>query len=105
MEFKLNNGKITKEELFMGLSERYKSGTLMKDIEQIYNNLSMDNNGYIGYEEFVRAAVSKEYFVKDNILRYAFRYFDKDDSGEITFDEIKQLCSQSIPDKNQIEIL
>ena len=62
----------------------------------------MDNNGYIGYEEFVRAAVTKEYFVKDNVLRFAFRYFDKDDSGEITFDEIEQLFTQSIPDKKNV---
>ena len=59
----------------------------------------MDNNGYIGYEEFVRAAVSKEYFVKDNVLRFAFRYFDKDDSGAITIDEIETIFYQSIPDK------
>ena len=62
----------------------------------------MDNNGYIGYEEFVRAAVTKEYFVKDNVLKFAFRYFDKDNSGEITFDEIEQLFSQSISDKTKI---
>ena len=99
---KSGDGKITKEELFIGLSERYKSETLKNDVEQIYNNLDMDNNGYIEYEEFVRAAVSKEYFVKDNVLRYAFRYFDKDGSGEITFDEIEQLFSQSIPDKNKL---
>ena len=62
----------------------------------------MDNNGYIGYEEFVRAAVSKEYFVKDNVLRFAFRYFDKDDSGEITFNEIEQLFTQNITDKKNV---
>ena len=100
---KSGDGKITKDELYMGLSQRYKSQTLKSDVEQIYNNLDMDNNGYIGYEEFVRASVSKEYFVKDNVLRYAFRYFDKDGSGEITLDEIKELFSQSISDKNKID--
>ena len=62
----------------------------------------MDNNGYIGYEEFVRAAVGKENFVRDSVLRFAFRYFDKDNSGEITFDEIESLFSQSISDKTKI---
>ena len=99
---KSGDGKITKEELLKGLSERYKSKTLEKDIDEIYKNLDMDNNGYIGYEEFVRGAVSKEYFIKDNVLRFAFRYFDKDNSGEITFDEIEQLFYQSIPDKNNV---
>ena len=100
---KSGDGKITKDELYMGLSQRYKSQTLKSDVEQIYNNLDMDNNGYIGYEEFVRASVSKEYFVKDNVLRYAFRYFDKDGSGEITLDEIKELFSQNISDKNKVD--
>ena len=99
---KSGDGKITKAELLKGLSERYKSKTLEQDVEQIYKNLDMDNNGYIGYEEFVRAAVNKEYFVKDNVLRFAFRYFDKDDSGEITFDEIENLFTQSIPDKSKV---
>ena len=99
---KSGDGKISKAELLKGLSERYKSKTLEKDVDEIYKNLDMDNNGYIGYEEFVRAAVSKDYFVKDNVLRFAFRYFDKDDSGEITFDEIEELFTQSIPDKKQV---
>ena len=99
---KSGDGKITKAELLRGLSERYKSDTLENDVEEIYKNLDMDNNGYIGYEEFVRAAVSKEYFVKDNVLKFAFRYFDKDASGEITFDEIEALFSQSISDKTKV---
>ena len=99
---KSGDGKITKAELVKGLSERYKCKTLEKDVNEIFKNLDMDNNGYIGYEEFVRAAVSKEYFVKDNVLRFAFRYFDKDDSGEITFDEIEKLFAQSIPDKKNV---
>ena len=99
---KSGDGKITKEELYRGLGERYKSDTLEQDVNDIYKNLDMDNNGYIGYEEFVRAAVSKDYFVKDNVLRFAFRYFDKDASGEITFDEIEQLFSQSIADKTKV---
>ena len=100
---KSGDGKISKAELFKGLSERYKSKTLEKDIDEIYKNLDMDNNGYIGYEEFVRGAVSKEYFIRDNVLRFAFRYFDKDDSGAITFDEIEQLFYKSIPDKQNVD--
>ena len=99
---KSGDGKITKEELYKGLEERYKSDTLAQDVDEIYKNLDMDNNGFIGYEEFVRAAVSKENFVKDNVLRFAFRYFDKDGSGEITFNEIEELFSESISDKNKV---
>ena len=99
---KNGDGKISEDELLKGFSERYSSETLESDIDEIYKNLDMDNNGYIEYEEFVRASVSKEYFVKENVLRYAFMYFDKDGSGEITFDEIEALFSQSIPDKTKV---
>jgi len=53
-------------------------------------------------EEFVRAAVSKEKFLNENILRYAFRYFDKDNSGEITFDEIEEVFKESVSDKTNV---
>ena len=96
------DGKITKDELYKGLSKIYQSSTLEKDVDEIFKNLDMDNNGYIGYEEFVRGAVNKEYFVKPNVLKFAFRYFDKDNSGEITFDEIEELFYESIPDKSKV---
>ena len=96
------DGKITKEELLKGLQGKMKSPTLAKDVDEIYKNIDMDNNGYIEYEEFVRAAVSKEKFLSEGVLRYAFRYFDKDNSGEITIDEIEEVFKESISDKTKI---
>ena len=96
------DGKINKQELLKGLQSKMKSPTLEQDVEEIYKNIDMDNNGYIEYEEFVRAAVSKEKFLSESILRYAFRYFDKDNSGEITFDEIEEVFKESIPDKTKV---
>ena len=95
--------KITETELYNGLIGRYKTDTLEKDVDEIFKTLDMDNNGFIEYEEFVRAAVSKEYFVTDNVLKFAFRFFDKDNSGEIEFNEIKALFSRSIEDKASVE--
>jgi calcium-dependent protein kinase len=96
------DGKINKHELLNGLKSKISSNTLEKDVDQIFKNIDMDNNGYIEYEEFVRAAVSKEYFVDENILKFAFRYFDKDDSGEITFDEIESVFKESVTDKANV---
>ena len=97
------DGKIGETELYNGLIGRYKTDTLEKDVDEIFKTLDMDNNGFIEYEEFVRAAVSKEYFVTDNVLKFAFRFFDKDNSGEIEFNEIKALFSKSIEDKASVE--
>ena len=96
------DGKINKQELLKGLQLKMKSPTLEQDVDQIYKNIDMDNNGYIEYEEFVRAAVSKEKFLSENVLKYAFRYFDKDGSGEITFDEIEEVFKESVSDKSKI---
>ena len=96
------DGKVTQKELYKGLKTKINSPTLEKDVAEIYKNLDMDNNGFIEYEEFVRAAVSKEKFLNDNVLRFAFRYFDKDGSGEITFDEIEDVFKKSIPEKSDI---
>ena len=57
------DGKITEQELYKGLSTIIKSDTLEKDVKNIYHKLDMDGDGDIEYEEFVRAAVSKEKFM------------------------------------------
>ena len=96
------DGKINQKELLQGLKQQIQSDTLEQDVAKIYKNLDMDNNGYIEYEEFVRAAVNKERFLSEGILKFAFRYFDKDNSGEIDFNEIEEVFKQSITDKNKV---
>ena len=96
------DGKITQEELYEGLNKVLKSDTLKNDVAIIFKNIDMDDNKYIEYEEFVRAAINKEKFLSENVLKFAFRYFDKDGSGEITFDEIESVFKQSITDKKKV---
>ena len=85
-----------------GLKERIQSDTLEQDVEMIFKNIDADNNGFIEYEEFVRAAVNKESFLQENILRFAFRYFDKDNSGEISYDEIEEVFKESVSDQTKV---
>ena len=96
------DGKINKNELLKGLQSKIKSDTLKKDVDVIFQNIDMDNNGFIEYEEFVRAAVSKEHFIDSKVIQFAFRYFDKDGSGEITFDEIEAVFKESVQDKSNV---
>ena len=102
---KNGDGQITKEELCLGLENFMKlSGeTLREKVDIIFNNIDTDHNGYIEYEEFIRAAVDKEYFLSENFLRFAFDYFDRDKNGEISFNEVKQLFSQSDNNKHNAE--
>jgi calcium-dependent protein kinase len=94
------DGKITKNELFEGLNKKIKSNSLKKDIDIIFKNIDSDNNGYIEYEEFVRAAIDKEMFLNENILKFAFRYFDKDNSGEISYEEIEEVFKSHVQNDN-----
>ena len=96
------DGKINKNEFLKGLQSKISSDTLEKDVDTIYKNIDMDNNGYIEYEEFVRAAVNKEHFIDPRVIHFAFSYFDKDGSGEITFDEIEAVFKESITDKSNV---
>ena len=77
------DGKITKDELYKGFNENLMNKINKKDFEQIFQNLDINNSGFIDYEEFVAAAVNKNLFMRENILYMAFKFFDKDNSGEI----------------------
>jgi len=103
---KNGDGQISKEELSKGLENTLKlTGKDLKDkVNIIFNNIDTDHNGFIEYEEFIRAAVDKEYFLSDNFLRFAFDYFDRDKNGQISFNEIKQLFNQSEKNKYNNEI-
>ena len=93
------DGKINKKEFLKGLQSKISSDTLKSDVDTIYKNIDMDNNGYIEYEEFVRAAVNKEHFIDKRVIH---KYFDKDDSGEITFDEIEAVFKESVADQKNV---
>ena len=97
------DGKITGEELYLGLKQRLNSDTLVEDVKNIFSVLDMNNDGYIEYEEFVRAAVSKEKFMGENVLKFAFRFFDKDNSGKIDLKEIETVFKNSVNDKEHME--
>ena len=99
-----NDGKITKDELYKGLKGKIKIKHLKKEINFIFGNLDMDGNGYIEYEEFVRAAVNKQFFMSDEVIQFAFKFFDKDNSGEITCDEIREVFEDSVIKKSKEDI-
>ena len=97
-----NDGKIEKKELVQGFENYWKisHSKAENEVEEIYNNIDTDHNGYIEYEEFLRAAVDPNIFTSRNYLKFAFKYFDKDDSGYITLDELKKKFMQTVDNKN-----
>jgi calcium-dependent protein kinase len=101
------DGVIIKEEFFKGLKKYWNKDEdeIAEEVEKIFKKIDADNNGYVEYEEFCRAAIDKSKFLKDDILKMAFRFFDKDGSGEITMLEIKSFFFKDISSDKEEEIM
>ncbi|KAJ9559118.1 hypothetical protein OSB04_013732 [Centaurea solstitialis] len=97
-----NSGCITFEELKEGLSSL---GANLDELEirDLMQAADIDNNGSIDYEEFVAATLHFNKVYKEDSLYAAFSYFDKDGSGYITVNEIKQSCKELGMDDAQME--
>ena len=100
------NGKLSKEETYQGLRNylNYSSeDKINKKVNKIFKNIDNDNNGFIEYEEFARAALDKRIFLDENVLKFTFDFMDKDGSGEISLSELKEIFG--VKDDKESEIL
>ena len=75
---------------------------MKKEVETVFSNIDTDHNGYIEYEEFIRAAIDKDYFLNEKFLRFAFNYFDKDHNNSIDYNEIEMVFKDNIVDRKNI---
>ncbi|KAI9113326.1 hypothetical protein K1719_015851 [Acacia pycnantha] len=88
-----NSGTITLEELRAGLT---KLGSKLNEseIQQLMDAADVDKNGTIDYPEFITATMHRHRVEKEENLFKAFQYFDKDNSGFITREELRQALSE-----------
>ena len=92
-----SDGKIEKHELIQGFEKYWgiSKEEAKEKVDLIFANLDTDFNGFIEHEEFVRAAVNSSIFMSQNYLKFAFNYFDRDASGDITYEEIRKRFTQN----------
>ena len=84
-----DNGQITLNDFHVGLSLILGNNNLKDDdFVEIFANLDTNNDNYLGYEDFVRGVIDKNKLLNDKILEYAFKHFDKENTGFITVKEI-----------------
>ncbi|KAL9238129.1 hypothetical protein vseg_012599 [Gypsophila vaccaria] len=87
------SGTITVEELKAGLA-RLGSRLTEPEIQQLMEAADVDKNGSIDYMEFITATMHRHRLDKDENLYKTFQYFDKDNSGYITKEELRQAMEE-----------
>ncbi|XP_058098342.1 calcium-dependent protein kinase 29-like isoform X2 [Magnolia sinica] len=87
------SGTITYEELKIGLS-RLGSKLSESEVKELMDAADIDKNGSIDYYEFITATMHQHRIEREENIYSAFRFFDKDGSGFITRDELKQAMNQ-----------
>ena len=99
--FKLVNenkdGKLQKNELKKTLLNFVTESFLIQnDFDEKFEMMDGNNKGYINYEEFLRACLNRKKILTDNILHYAFNYFDNERSGFIKKNKMKRIFENRI---------
>ena len=70
----------------------------------MFRKIDLDGNGTIDYTEFVMATIEEKNLITNERLKMAFKMFDKDNSGALSADEIKEvLCFDSSVDPAEID--
>jgi len=90
---KNGDGKLTIDELKEGVKQIKGCHLTDEDIEKAMDVIDSNKNGYIDYTEFIASCLQSYNYLQESHLKAAFGYFDKDNSGTISLDELKQ-CLQ-----------
>ena len=59
----------------------------------MFDSVDTDKSGFIDYSEFVVAAMAENQLTTNEKMQAAFKMFDKDGSGIISGDEIREVLS------------
>ncbi|KAI3970626.1 hypothetical protein MKX01_024273 [Papaver californicum] len=84
-----NSGKITYEELKSGL-QKVGSQLAEPEMKMLMEVADVDRNGTLDYGEFVTVTIHLQKMENDEHFRRAFMFFDKDGSGFIEMDELRE---------------
>jgi len=88
---KNGDGKLSKEEILEGYDLFFGKNLDKVDIEKMFDAVDIDRSGYIDYSEFVIATMNEKQLLTNEKLQSAFKMFDKDGSGLISAEEIKEV--------------
>ena len=85
------DGRLDKEELINGLKLVDTHENLEQEVDRVMNIIDVDGNGFIEYEEFLRASLDINKILTDNNVKIVFQLFDPKNTGKITPEELKKV--------------
>ena len=85
------DGYLQYDELLSGFTDIYGEEYAKEEVDRIFALVDVDHSGEIDFSEFVTASVNKGNLLQESKLKAAFEYYDKDGSGSISVDEIRDV--------------
>ena len=89
-----SDGKLTKEELIKGLNIILDQKEAEEEVNRLFEIIDVDGNGFIEYEEFLRAGLDKKKILTENNLKMAFKLYDTENKGKINADDLKKILGK-----------
>ena len=78
------NGVISIEELKV-VAQREGLENLEEQVRQLMDGVDVDSSNTINYREFIAATMEKNIYIREANIQRAFRYFDQDETGHISY--------------------
>lgn len=83
------DGMLSKEEIKEGYEKIFGQSMNHDEIDKLFAAVDIDGSGFIDYSEFVVATMNEKNLFSEKKLKAAFKMFDKDDSGFISKEEVR----------------
>ena len=85
------DGKLQYEEVLKGYTVFFGEDVAALEVKRLFELADIDHSGEIDFSEFILATVNRNSLMQEEKLKQAFKFYDKDDSGSISTDEIKSV--------------
>lgn len=92
---KSGDGRLQFDELKQGFEKIFGKHLSDMEVYNIMGSLDQDQNGYIEYQEFLRAALNRKALIGEENLQMAFQKFDLNNDGRLSKNEIIEVLGNS----------
>jgi len=74
----------------------------LQDVQRIFEQLDVDGSGSIEYTEFLAGMIDQKNYLQEELCWEAFRTFDRDGSGQIDLQELKDMLKENDEIRGQL---